>query len=68
MKGFTMQRQRMQPTPITLYNRLNNEKITGELINNDEIEGKQFYVVKVNSRVLRFAKDAYSPKRMFLTR
>lgn len=53
---------------FTLYNRLNNEQITGSLINEDEIEGKKFYVMQVGQRTLKLAKDAYSPKKMFLTR
>lgn len=52
----------------TLYNRLNNEKIIGDLINEDEIEGKKFYVLKVGARVLKLAKDAYSPKKVQLIR
>lgn len=52
----------------TLYNRLNNEKIIGDLINEDEIEGKKFYVLKVGVRVLKLAKDAYSPKKVQLIR
>jgi len=47
----------------TLYNRLNNESITGDLINEDEIEGKKFYVLRVGARKLKLAKDAYSPKK-----
>ena len=63
------QRNKFQTKPgFTLYNRLNNEQITGSLINEDEIEGKKFFVMKVGQRTLKLAKDAYSPKKMFLTR
>ena len=63
------QRNKFQTKPgFTLYNRLNNEQITGSLINEDEIEGKKFYVLQVGQRTLKLAKDAYSPKKMFLTR
>ena len=48
----------------TLVNRFNNEQITGDLINEDEIEGKKFYVLRVNGRVLKLAKDAYSQKKV----
>lgn len=48
---------------FTLYNRMNNEKITGDLINEDEIEGKKFYVMRVGPRKIKLAKDAYSPKK-----
>jgi hypothetical protein len=62
-------RNKFQIKPnFTLYNRLNNEQVTGSLINEDEIEGKKFYVMQVGARTLKLAKDAYSPKRMFLTR
>jgi hypothetical protein len=53
---------------FTLYNRLNNEQIAGDLVNEDEIEGKQFYVMRVGTRLLKLAKDAYSPKKMFAHR
>ena len=51
-----------------LFNRLNNEQITGDLVNEYEIDGKQFYVLKVGTRMLKLAKDAYTPKRNLLTR
>lgn len=52
----------------TLYNCLTNEAVTGDLINEDEIEGKKFYVMRINARVLKLAKDAYSPKKLMLKR
>ena len=52
----------------TLYNHLNNEPMTGDLINEDEIEGKKFYVMRINGRVLKLAKDSYSPKKLLLNR
>lgn len=52
----------------TLYNHLNNESLTGDLVNEDEIEGKKFYVLRVNGRVLKLAKDSYSPKKLLLNR
>lgn len=52
----------------TLYNHLNNESLTGDLVNEDEIEGKKFYVMRVNGRTLKLAKDSYSPKRLLLNR
>lgn len=52
----------------TLYNHLNNESLTGDLINEDEIEGKKFYVMRINGRVLKLAKDSYSPKKLLLNR
>jgi hypothetical protein len=52
----------------TLYNHFTNESLTGDLINEDDIEGKKFYVMRINGRVLKFAKDSYSPKRLLLNR
>lgn len=58
-----------QPNPqklnMTLYNRLNSEKVTGDLINEEEIEGKKFYVMRVGQRMLKLSKDAYTSKKMF---
>lgn len=62
------QNQYVPKQNITLYNRLNNEVITGDLINEDEIEGQKFYVVRVNNRVLKLHKEAYTPKKMFAHR
>ncbi len=53
---------------VTLYNRVNSDHITGDLVNEDEIEGKQFYVLRVGPRLMKFAKDAYTPKRSLVTR
>lgn len=52
----------------TLYNRLTNEQLVGDLINEDEIEGKKFYVLRVGQRILKLAKDAYVPKKSLLMR
>jgi len=53
---------------FTLFNQLNNESVTGDLINEDEIEGRKFYVMRIGQRVMKFAKDAYTPKKSFLIR
>lgn len=53
---------------FTLFNHLTNESMTGDLINEDEIEGKKFYVMRISGRVLKLAKDAYSPKKHLLHR
>lgn len=44
---------------ITLKNVFNTGDITGDIINEEEIDGKLFYVVKSNNRVLKLAKEAY---------
>lgn len=60
-----MKRQQFVTKPnFVLFNRLNNEQIIGDLINEDEIEGKQFYVIRVGQRTLKLAKDAYTPKKV----
>lgn len=52
------------PKPdFLLFNRLTNEYISGDLINEDEIDGKKFYVMKIGARVLKLSKDAYVPKK-----
>jgi hypothetical protein len=58
------QRQFVVKPNFVLFNRLNNEQIVGDLINEDEIEGKHFYVVRVGQRTLKLAKDAYTPKKV----
>ena len=49
----------------TLVNRYNNEVVIGDIINEDDIEGKKFYVVKTthSARVLKLAKDAFTIKK-----
>ncbi len=60
-----MKRQQFVTKPnFVLFNRLNNEQITGDLINEDEIEGKHFYVLRIGQRTLKLAKDAYTPKKV----
>jgi hypothetical protein len=61
-----MQRKQFMPrTKVTLVNRFNNEIVEGDIINEDEIEGKKFFVVKIagSVRVLKLAKDAYTIKK-----
>jgi hypothetical protein len=53
---------------FTVVNHLTNEVITGDLINEDEIEGKKFYVMRINGRVLKLAKEAYMPKKHLIPR
>lgn len=47
---------------ITLVNRLNNEQVLCDIINEEEIEGKRFYVVKTKNRVLKLSKEAFTIK------
>lgn len=50
---------------VTFVNRFNNEVVTGDIINEDDIEGKKFFVVKTaqSARVLKLAKDAFTIKK-----
>jgi hypothetical protein len=44
---------------VTLKNIFNTGDIIGDIINEEEIEGKPFYVVRSNNRVLKLSKEAY---------
>jgi hypothetical protein len=50
---------------VTLQNRVTNEVVVGDILSEDEIEGKKFFVVRVGmpKRVLKLAKDAYTIKK-----
>lgn len=59
-------RNKFVPKPnVVFVNRFNNEVVEGDIINEDDIEGKKFFVVKVarTARVLKLAKDAYTIKK-----
>lgn len=45
---------------VTFKNKFNNESYTGDLINEDSIDGKLFYVVKKDAKVFKLAKESYS--------
>lgn len=45
---------------VTLKNRLNNELFSGDIINEENIDGKNFYVLKTNGRFFKFNKDSYT--------
>lgn len=47
---------------ITLVNRLNNEHVICDIINEEEIEGKRFYIVKSKNRILKLSKEAFAIK------
>lgn len=48
---------------VLLKNALTNEVVKVDILRDDEIEGKKFWIVKMNQRVLLLAKDAYSVVR-----
>ncbi|NDG30620.1 hypothetical protein EB118_11185 [bacterium] len=41
-------------------NNITKEVVSGDIINEEEIEGKRFYIVKIGPRVLKFSKEGYS--------
>ena len=48
---------------ITLKNRFNNDTVVGDIVNEKDIDGKQYYVVMVPNRhnaQLSFAKESWS--------
>lgn len=66
----THQRNQFVTKPnVTLQNRLNNELITGDLVNEDEIDGKKFFVLRAGRppRLMKLAKDAYTLKKTSFT-
>jgi hypothetical protein len=44
---------------ITLKNRFNNELFQGDIINEESIDGKTFYVVRKDSKIFKFNKDSF---------
>ena len=48
---------------VTLFNKITNDTFVGDIVNEDEIEGRQYWVfysnTRPNSRLL-MAKDSYS--------
>lgn len=45
---------------VTLKNRVNNQTVVGDIIGEEEIDGKQFWIIRSNNRALKLAKDAYT--------
>jgi hypothetical protein len=44
---------------VRLRNKFNNEVVAGDVVNEEEIEGKLFWVIKQNARTMKLAKEAY---------
>jgi hypothetical protein len=44
---------------VRLRNKFNNEVVSGDVVNEEEIEGKLFWVIKQNARTMKLAKEAY---------
>ena len=47
-----------------LKNKITNETTTGDIVNEENIDGKMFYVLKVGPRFLKLAKEGYSLIKM----
>lgn len=45
---------------IKLKNSFTGEIVEGELVIEEEIEGKKFFVVQIGPRTMKFARDGYS--------
>ena len=45
---------------VTLKNRYNSEIIKGDIINEDTIDGRVYYVMQVNNRTIKCAKESYT--------
>lgn len=53
---------------VILFNRMNREQVVGDLINEDEIDGKGFFVMRVNGRVMKYSKEAFTTKKSMVIR
>jgi len=55
------QSKRFKPRSVKIKNRLNGDVIEGILINEEEIEGRQYLVIRfLNGTVNKFNKEAYT--------
>lgn len=48
---------------IKLKNKLTNETLVVNIINEEDIEGRQFWVVQSKNRTLKLSKDAYTTSK-----
>lgn len=55
------QSKRFKSYPIKIKNRLNGDVVEGVLVNEEEIEGKKYFVIKfLNGSVNKFSKEAFT--------
>lgn len=55
------QSNKFKPRSVKLKNKLNNDIIEGILVNEEEIEGNKYFVIKfLNGAVNKFNKEAFS--------
>ena len=45
---------------VRFKNNITNEVTRGDIVNEEFIDGKQFFVVKVGPRFLKFSKEGYT--------
>lgn len=45
---------------ISFKNNVTKEVTVGDIVNEEDIEGKHFYVVKIGPRFLKLSKEGYS--------
>jgi hypothetical protein len=58
--GTRNNRVEYQVKPNVLFkNKINEVSYVGDIINEEEIEGKGYYVVKINGRVQKLAKEGF---------
>ena len=58
---YTNQRLVYKTKPnVRLKNNITNEVTRGDIVDEEYIDGKQFYVVKVGPRLLKLSKEGYT--------
>lgn len=62
MQNYTKRKHYTTKSNVTLKNRFSNETMKCDVVDEDEVEGKKFWVVNVANRSdrLKFSKDAWS--------
>lgn len=45
---------------VKLKNVMTNEVVTVDILNEEDIEGRKFWIIRSKQRVLKLSKDAYS--------
>ena len=58
---YTKQRLTYKTKPnVRFKNNITNEVTRGDIVDEEYIDGKQFYVVKVGPRLLKLSKEGYT--------
>lgn len=62
MQKYTKRKQYNSKINVTLKNRFSNETMKCDIVDEDEVEGKKFWVVNIPNRSdrLKFSKDAWA--------